>query len=103
MLLCPYRSERLGKNLDIIICGKKSFFFVYFLNAELTPETAPASHVAGSGMIQDITRSGEASGLDGTVQANRAGELDQGNVIAGTSEKNTAFQTQDDTKKSLEG
>lgn len=54
-------------------------------------------------MIQDITRSGEASGLDGTVQANRAGQLDQGNVIAGTSEKNTAFQTQDDTKKSLEG
>lgn len=38
-------------------------------------------------MIQDSTRSGEASGLDGTVQANRAGQLDQGNVIAGTSEK----------------
>lgn len=87
MLLCPYRSERLGKNLDIIICGKKFFFFVYFLNAELTPETAPASHVAGSAMIQDITRSGEASRLDGTVQANRAGQLDQGNVIAGKSEK----------------
>lgn len=60
---------------------------MYFLNAELTPETAPASHVAGSAMIQDSTRSGEASGLDATVQANRAGQLDQGNVIAGTSEK----------------
>lgn len=52
-------------------------------------------------MIQDIARSGEASGLDGTVQANRAGELDQGNVIAGTSEKNTAFRRRTTQKSHL--
>lgn len=54
-------------------------------------------------MSQDRTRRGQASGLDGTVQANRAGQLDQGNVVAGTSEKD-CIQIQGETqKKSLEG
>lgn len=59
--------------------------FVYFLESELTPETTPASHVAGGAMSQDFPGSGQANGLDGAAQGNRAGQLDEGNVVAGTS------------------
>lgn len=53
--------------------------------SELTPETTPASHVAGGTITQDFTRFGKASGLDGAAQGDRAGQLDEGNVVAGAS------------------
>lgn len=52
-------------------------------------------------MIQDLTRCGKACGLDGTVQANRAGQLDQGNVVAGTSEKRRSAFRRGTTQKNV--
>lgn len=65
-----------------------SFFFLFPQLLELTPETAPASHVAGSAMRQDFTRCGETGRLDGIGGHDRGGQLDQGNVVAVTLKKN---------------
>lgn len=61
-----------------------SFFFLFPQLLELTPETAPASHVAGSVVRQDFTGCGETGRLDGISGCDRAGQLDQGNVVAVT-------------------
>lgn len=57
------------------------------MNSELTPETTPASHIARGTITQDFTGFGKASRLDGIAQGSRRGQLDEGNVIAGPSEK----------------
>lgn len=55
------------------------FFFLWWV--ELTPETAPASYVAGSVVGQDISRGGKTGSLDGIREGDGVRQLDQGNVV----------------------
>lgn len=76
----------------MLLCVVRNTVFVYVLKSKLTPETTPASHVAGGVMTQDFAGFGKASGLDGTAQGSRAGQLDEGNVVAGTLKKKSTFR-----------
>lgn len=51
---------------------------------ELTPEAAPASHVAGGIVRQDFSGRGKTGGLDGIGEHHRGRQLDQGDVVTGT-------------------
>lgn len=66
-------NSHVTKLIEVDCC---SFFLV-----ALTPETAPAGHIAGSVVRQDVTRVGKTGGHDGVRECDRSGELDQGNVV----------------------
>lgn len=48
----------------------------------LTPQTTPASHVAGRAMGQHFTRVGKTGRHNGVGVGDGSRELDQGNIIA---------------------
>lgn len=51
---------------------------------KLTPETTPASHIAGTTMRQNFTRCRKTGSHDGVGELDRSGQLDQGDVITRT-------------------
>lgn len=75
-LLC---SQIFGKKIDITRTVS-----VFLQPLELTPETAPAGHVAGSIVRQDFTVCGKTGRHDRVSELDRSRQLDQGNVVTGT-------------------
>lgn len=51
---------------------------------ELTPETAPAGHVAGKIVRQGVPRWWKTGSHDGIIERDRRRQLDQGNVVTRT-------------------
>lgn len=65
-LLC---SQIFGKKIDITRnIHADGFFSVFLQPLELTPETAPAGHVAGSIVRQDFTVCGKTGRHDGVSE-----------------------------------
>lgn len=71
----------LFKAKSILKSHASQFLLFFFGGVELTPETTPASHVAGRVVGQDVSRGGKTGSLDGIREGDGVRQLDQGNVV----------------------